>query len=494
MQWEYCADSETDRWARLPVEDGTAGLTKRGVVSLRFPESTTAHKRFDTQCHWIRAVVTGDAFVTESVVSAASPSSRRGSVAPVDSRSTADRLTRSVGSPPTITGIYPNTQWADNVRTIQDEILGSSDGSADQTFRCAHGPLIDCELWVDEAGSLSTADRTELTAVESDRVETVFDEHGTLTECWVRWTPVETFVGVDRDERVYCLDRSAGTITFGDGKTGAIPPRGQDSIRATYTTGGGATGNVDTGAITELKTPISLVESVGNPLPAAGGTGVESVEAAATRVASELKTRHRAVTPADFERIAAMAVRTLTTVACIPHLGPDGDRKPGWVTLVVVPDTDSDRPTPSMELEHRVRQAVSEAAPARLIDDDQSRIVVRGPTYASVSVTATVRSTGLRTLSEHERAIEVALSSYLHPISGGSDATGWSFGESPTVAGLVSHLRSLKHVEAIGELSATVEFGDEQVRLLDSRSLRLPVDGLVCAGCHDITVEVGGRR
>jgi len=390
--------------------------------------------------------------------------------------------------------MYPNTQWTDNVRTIEGEILGSSDGSANQTFQCAHGSLIDCELWVDEAGSLSAAERNDLEAMDPDRVETVVDDHGTLVECWVRWTPVETFTGVGRDERVYRPDRSAGTITFGDGERGAIPPHGQDTIRATYTTGGGTAGNVDAGAIEELKTPISLVESVDNPLPAAGGTDVEAVEAAAARAASERKTRRRAVTPADFEQIAATAVRNLATVACTPHQGPDGDRNPGWVTLLIVPDTDSERPTPSREVQHRVRQAVSKAAPARLTGGDQSRIAVRGPTYAPVSVEATVRSTGLRILSEHKRAIESALSAYLHPLTGGPNGTGWSFGEPPTVEGVESCLRSIETVEAVTELSATVQLGDQQVRLRRGRPPTFPVDGLVCAGTHDSTVQVGDRR
>lgn len=482
IQWEYCVDPETDSWSALPVEDGTAGLTERGVVSLRFPEPTTAHERFGTRCHWIRAVVTGDSFITDQ------------SAVPADSQPPTGLSTDSAGAPPTISGMFPNTQWADNVRTIRDEILGSSDGSANQTFRCAHEPLIDCALWVDEAGSLSAAERDDLEATAPDRVETVVDDHGTLVECWVRWTPVETFAGVGRDERAYRLDRSAGTITFGDGERGSIPPHGRDTIRATYTTGGGAAGNVDAGAIQDLKTPISLVESVDNPLPAAGGTGVESVEAAAARAASERKTRRRAVTPADFEQIAATAVRNLATVTCTPHLGPDGDRNPGWVTLLIVPDTDSERPTPSRELLHRVHQAVSEAAPARLTDGDQPRIVVRGPTYASVSVEATVRSTEFRSLSEHKRTIESALSAYLHPLTGGPDGTGWSFGEPPTVEGLESCLRSIETVEAVTELSATVEFGNQRVRLRRGRPPTFPVDGLVCAGTHDSTVQVGDRR
>lgn len=482
VQWEYCTDPETDSWSRLPVDDGTAGLTERGIVSLQFPESTTPHERFGTRQHWIRAAVTEDSFATD---------------AGTDSQSTqpaVDSEIESAAQPPVVEGLYPNTQWADNARTVEDETLGASDGSADQEFTCAHGPLLDCEVWVDEAGSLSAAERADLRET-TDRVEAVTDDHGNLEAFWVSWTPVEEFVGVDGESRVYCCDRSTGTIRFGDGDSGLIPPRGQDAVRATYTTGGGAGGNVEAGAVTHLKTPISLVESVDNPLPADGGSGGESMEAVASRAAGEIRTRGKAVTPADFEQVAATAVRKLAAVECKPHLGPDGDRTPGWITLLIVPDMDQDRPMPSTELEGRVHRAVSEAAPARVTDGEESQLTVRGPNYTPVSVAATVNSTGVTSISGLKTELESVLANHLHPLTGGTAGTGWEFGEPPTTDSLVSVLDSVEGVDTVIELSASVQVGDETVRLTRGpSSVRLPAAGLVCSGTHEITVQVGDRR
>lgn len=490
IQWEYCTDPETDTWSTLAVEDGTADLTDRGIVSLSFPESTTADDRFGIRCHWIRAVVTEDPFVTEKSVGA----DRWGGES---ARSPAGGSTASVAEPPVVEGIYPNTQWADNARTVENEILGSSDGSPDQTFQCAHGPVIDCEVWVDEVGRLSAADREELRADNPDRIDVITDQQGDITSFWVRWTAVDDVLGAthaDSDGRHYHLDRSTGTVTFGDGDAGMIPPRGQDTIRATYTTGGGVAGNVEAGAITDLKTPISLVESVDNPLSADGGAAAEPTEAVGSRAAGRIKTRGRAVTATDYEQVAMTAVRKLAAVDCQPHRGPDGNRKQGCLTLLIVPEADRERPTPSMELETRVRQAVSEAAPATLTAGDDSRIVVRGPTYAVVSVDATVRTTGVESISVVKAAIESTLSAYLHPTDGGPEGTGWAFGELPTVESLQSQLRSVAGVDTVTELSATVSVGDDEFTLAQGPSQpTLPVDGLVCNGEHDTTVEVGDR-
>ena len=484
VRWEYCTDPETDSWSRLPVEDGTCGFTEDGIVSLRFPEPTTAHERFGTRSHWIRAVVTEDAFAT-------APDNGQHSIRAAGSRSPG-----SDTRPPVVSGLYPNTQWADNARTIEDETLGTSDGSADQQFDCAYGPLIDCEVWVDEAESLSAADRADLRETQPDRVAAVTDDQGELTAFWVSWTPVENFLGVDSDSRVYRPDRSAGTVTFGDGDAGAIPSHG-NAVRATYTTGGGPAGNVGATAVTDLKTPISLVDSVDNPEPADGGIGVEPTEQVATRAASELKTRGRAVTASDFERVATTAVRTLATVECQPHLGPDRSRQPGWITLLIVPDSNDERPTPSMALERRVKRAVSEVAPARITAGERSCITVRGPSYAPVSVDATVQTTDEptrgRSLSVLKSELESTLDRYLHPV--GVDGTGWAFGDLPTAASLESRLTSVGDVEAVTELSTTVQQGTDRWRLTQRQPTpELPVDGLVCSGEHTITVQVGDRR
>jgi len=480
VQWEYCTDPETDSWSRLPVDDGTSGVTERGIVSLQLPESTTSHERFGTHCHWLRAVVTEDSFVADEGTNSQ------------PTQPAVDSPAEPTAQPPVVEGLYLNTQWADNARTVEDETLGTSDGSANQAFTCAHGPLLDCEVWVDEADSLSTAERADLRKT-TDRVEIVTDDHGNIESFWVRWTPVAEFVGVGGENRIYRCDRSAGTIRFGDGNSGRIPPRG-NPVRVTYTTGGGEGGNVEAGAVTHLKTPISLVESVDNPFPADGGAGGESMDAVASRVAGEIRTRGKAVTAADFEQVAATAVRKLAAVECKPQLGSDGDRSPG-ITLLIVPDTDHERPRPSTELEGRVQHAVSEAAPARLTDGERSQITVRGPSYTPVSVDATVQSTGVTSISGLKTEIESTLAAHLHPITGGSEGTGWEFGEPPTADSLASLLNSVPGVDTVTELSTTVQIGDDTVQLRRGlSSMQLPVDGLVCTGSHEISVQVGDER
>jgi rRNA maturation endonuclease Nob1 len=49
---------------------------------------------------------------------------------------------------------------------------------------------------------------------------------------------------LQESREVYSLDLESGTIHFGDGKLGAIPKSGKDSISAAYRIGGGTKGNL----------------------------------------------------------------------------------------------------------------------------------------------------------------------------------------------------------------------------------------------------------
>lgn len=470
LTWEY-DDPDTEAWQQLTVTDETDGLTERGVVMVTLPGETTATERFGRRHHWLRARVTRDAFDT--------------------SEETEDH---SEG-PPVLEGIYPNTQWADNARRIDGEVLGSSDGSPDQQFACAHDPVLDIEVWVDEHATLSASDRRQLRADRQAAVEQVTDSTDTVEAFWVRWTERANLVGAGPDARTYVVDETAGEIRFGDDEHGAIPPSGKENIRATYRTGGGEDGNVDQGAVTDLKSSISLVDSVTNPEPAAGGQPVESTTDLRSRATGQIRHRGRAVSPRDFEGIARTAGRKVAAVTCEPGLDADGGHDPGLVTVVIVPDSQRAKPVPSVELTQRVQKTLTERAPATLTERPSGGVLVRGPRYATVSVTVTVRADGVESVSVLTDTITDRLDRYLHPLSGGPDGDGWAFGALPTLDGLTDHVTEAAGVEAVREIRMQVTASEEEWTVTPgSRPPGLDPDMLVCAGEQDVSVTTGEQR
>jgi len=162
--------------------------------------------------------------------------------------------------------------------TISEEILGSSDGSTGQIFILSSRPVI----W------------------HSEEVE-IYDN-----SAWFKWTRVDNFVessGTSKHYRVQVDDNGNYEIIFGDGTNGKIPPRGSSNIRATYRVGGGVSGNVSAGTITELLTSVDYVESVTNPLEASGGTDHETLEHAKLFAPAAVKNLDRAVTTGDTENL-----------------------------------------------------------------------------------------------------------------------------------------------------------------------------------------------
>ncbi|ELZ05018.1 hypothetical protein C482_02651 [Natrialba chahannaoensis JCM 10990] len=525
IEWEYCDGvrraggthaADGCSWSKLDVHDRTGGLTERGIVTLTVPDSTTAVELFGHERHWIRARVTKDKFETQSgsvssdatvpfgaddgtKTGAATASAIEATAASGgDSSRAADAVDGTpagvssdrTSTPPVLDGLYPNTQWAYNTVTVEEELLGSSDGSHEQSFRCSHAPVIDIEVWVDELSTLSASERRRLAEERPDAVTTEYDARGEPTAFWVRWHAVDDFLDSTPADRHYVVNRTLGLISFGDGDHGAIPAAGQDNVRATYTTGGGSDGNIGAKTITDLKSSIALVESVSNPLPADGGADIESTDALVSRSTNSLKHRGKAVTASDYERVAAAEFPELARVTCDPSLEHTAGSSAAQVTVLIVPHTEREKPVPSLALKHRVRETLTERAPASLVAADDTGIVVRGPNYADLSVDVTLEATAVTSVSLLKETIQRRLEAFLHPLSGGN-GDGWAFGTLPTVDQLSSVVANVDDVAAVLECRVLVETGADRRLLSEYSSRSLPRDTLVCSGSHQVSVTVG---
>lgn len=392
-------------------------------------------------------------------------------------------------TPPVVEVLAVNAGWATNVESVTDEVLGGSDGTAAQTFSVASPPVVAESVWVDEARTLSTDAREALLAERPEAVEVVGgsgDDESDPDVVWVQWTAVEDFLGSGPDDRHYTVDRLSGEIAFGDGRRGRIPPRGRDSVRASYETGGGTAGNVPRETVTKLESAIALVDSVSNPIAGDGGADAESTESAVTRASRTLRDGDRAVTPVDFERVATTTTRKLARARCLPATDAAGDRRAGFVTLVIVPASSARKPVPSASLRERVADRVADHAPTTVVTPD--RLIVRGPAYVETTVAVSVVATpGVESVSAVERAVDDALSAYLHPLSGGEAGEGWAFGSLPCPADLFAVAEGVADVDHVADLTVTFQGDGTEARVGDGDEVPgVSEDVLVFAGTHDV--------
>lgn len=128
----------------------------------------------------------------------------------------------------------------------------------------------------------------------------------------VLWSEIAFFAFAGSSDQVYTLsfdENNKGTIQFGNDVFGATPPPGA-AIRITYRVGGGASGNVTTGAVkTSIPAYINNLTLTSIPIinnsPASGGSDEESIEHAKLFIPRDLKTINHAVTDDDYDTLAA---------------------------------------------------------------------------------------------------------------------------------------------------------------------------------------------
>lgn len=128
------------------------------------------------------------------------------------------------------------------------------------------------------------------------------------------WREVPTLFGHTANDHIYITrrdDEGKVAVQFGDGRSGARLPSGQDNVRASYRKGIGRQGNVRAGQLTTLLTrPLGVKEAV-NPEAASGGDDPEAREDARRNAPLSVLTLDRAVSLRDYEDFA----RTFAGVA-----------------------------------------------------------------------------------------------------------------------------------------------------------------------------------
>ncbi|MDQ1353549.1 MAG: hypothetical protein QG657_3855 [Acidobacteriota bacterium] len=466
IRWEYY--NEELEWEKLTFLDATMGLTKTGVIEFVFPTDFLECRKFGTDAYWIRAVY------EEKTASGA------------------DNVII-----PIINGIYLNTAWAIQCETIKSEIPGSSDGSAGQQFTLTKVPVVSGseEIWIDEFKSLSTEEQTRLTEEEIYEVEPVPDDKGEVTEFWVKWEPVDNLPNASADDRCYEIDNVSGTITFGDGVYGKIPPSGKDNIKVNYSSGGGEKGNLAELLIKDLKASVPFLEKAFNPLAAAGGAETETIDDLMERGPYLLRHRNRAVTREDFENLTSQASTGIARVKCLPNMNEFGQTKEGWVTMIVMPHTDEEQPVLSLQLKDIVLDYLDEHAPMIPVEKDHIRVT--GPVYVEVTVYARIMAESIDDVPVVEQEAGSQLKDFLYPLTGGSDQKGWEFGKIPCFSDFYALLEKIEGVDYVADLSLKLTpqsncpgFSETTLKPDSLEGIAVPPYIMVCSGKHEINVSI----
>lgn len=403
LNWQYSSKS---RWLNTrPISDGTQGFTQTGIIEFDTLNGWSQLSEFSTEAFWLRAKI-----------------------------EIAD-----INFIPELIGMHLNSTQAIQASSTRNEIIGSSTGEQYQSFKFNNSPLLpNPEIIIKEIDRPTEKQISKMKKLLGKDVIEDDKSNG----LWVKWHEVNNFFESTSTDRHFTIDLNNGTISFGNGVNGKIPPPGRKNIKAAvYWTGGGATGNIGSGAITKLETPVPFVTAVTNPDPAGGGSDIESIETAKLRAPWTLKHRNRAVTLNDFKYLAKEASGEVAKVHCFTDSGK--------IQVVIIPQNSSDpnskKLKPSPMLLKKVKDYLDKR---RLIT---TRLEVSSPMYKPVwkEVAIVLLPEKKNMVLEIEKELHQAIENLYHPLTGGPENKGWPMGRAIHISEIYYTLEQISGVDYV---------------------------------------------
>ncbi|MBZ6495316.1 putative baseplate assembly protein [Haloterrigena longa] len=429
--WEY-RDEDDGSWRRLAVAaDGTNAFYRGGPITLARPDAGPA---------------------TASNAAGPEPPTDVGSSGRTWLRCRLETAGHEI--PPQFDAIESNVVSVSHRESVTDEELT-------QVGHLEEAPALDGQTYAFERSPVLSA--------------TVFVDGQ-------RWQEVPDFDASGPDDPHFVLDREAGTVTFGDGAAGRVPPAA-GTVRADYVAGGGADGNVPATTVwhlsdpdRSLEGPVDAADIEVDPVDGAtGGADGETIADALDRVRRDRRLPYRAITADDYRYVAAHTPGL--RIGRTNVLVEDGE-----ITVVVVPFAPPDvgTPEPSEGFLRAVRRHVGER---KLLSD---RVDVIGPRYVGLEISVAGRARARYAGGGHDVAVRTAIEEFVHPLMGdGGD--GWPFGHTLHRSELVDRIADLDAIDRVSEVTITAHGG----ATVDDGSVR--IDDTSLFAVEDVTTNLSIR-
>lgn len=228
------------------------------------------------------------------------------------------------------------------------------------------------------------------------------------------------------------------------------------------------------GTIKGTLSPIRGVKKVTN-LASVRGRGPETDAAYQARASARVRHRNRALVPWDYEQHVVLSFPEVAAVRCLPHTDRNSTQVPGSVGLVVVPDRPDPAPRPSVSLIGRILDVLQPLAPLG------AQVAVLCPSYAPVTVVATITlRRGVAALTGQQE-IRAALEAMLHPAH--AEPPRW--GRALYSASVIAFLEQQPSVDVVTDFALRDETGSA-IESVEVDACR----GLYCSsGAHVLTCE-----
>jgi hypothetical protein len=514
----------TSGWASILVSDDTRAFTLDGLVALTPPATVAATSVNGISAFYVRARITSGSFDAIPLL--------------LDVALNAVPCEQAVPATESFVikgGIVPSGPAPVPGNSVQLTLTTSSNGVVQSlAFGTGSGPMV--LVWSYTAPAAGSAGEITLgldllgigsglpaqqVVLHHPQADPASVSLYTLTgSVWQQWAARDDFDSSARTDFDFVLDATSGMVTFGTGERGQVPAA-NCMILATYRTTFAGGGNIAAGLINRPRqSPVNAVllfpatqtllkKITTNRESAQGGAAAETLDHALGRAVELLHAHERLLSLAQqnrtttLDQIDGATVRALVApwrgvnlldleriTLSVPgtrvarahawaSLHPDypGLDASGVITVVIVPEYPVEMPVPTPGLLDRVWRYLNRR---RMI---ATTLEVSGPSYAQVTVTASIAiHTGASAASVIPRVV-IALEQFLNPLTGGPAHLGWPFGRSVYRAEILRLIQDVPGVDHVDSLSMQADTGSPQCG-----DIPLCPTALARSGVHKIEV------
>lgn len=416
--------------------DSTVGLRRQGVLRLLMPQS----KDIGAPSNDVRV----------DIQAGTGPRPPR-----IDDPNIANRIVTWLRFKPiddlTVSWMGVNAVQIDQRQSSGGQIIGVSDGTADQQFSVG------------------------ATAIDPTTFVLQVDEQGTGFQTWQQ---VDDLATAARDAKVYTLDTEAGTVEFGDGIRGTIPIAGYRIRVAQMRAGGGSAGNLPPGSLGKISAADltgALVQKLTlfQPIATTGGDDAETLDSAERRIPGILRHRDRVVTESDYKTLAEQTPGVdVGRIEVLPLFKPQTrtPNVPGVVSVMALPRKDSiaiPNPRPDRPFLETIYAYLGERKPLA------TELYVIGCEYIDLGLSVGVDilpEFGIDTVLQN---IRQALKEILWPLSpGGQNKTGWPLGRAVRNSELEVVVANVPGVAAVNGINLFNYTAAKQYQLIPAQNGR----------------------
>lgn len=439
-------------WREISVKDETNGLTKTGIITLIGLNKFVYKNIFGTEGYWLKIKLLAN--------------------------KKANRVIRN---------IYFNGVWAEQQTTVEDEYLELNVET--MQYKLFYTPILSIEMYVNEIKTLNKSEIDNILKLKDINCKAVYDDMGLMTEFWVQWQEVDTFINSGSNDRVYMVDRQTGQVLFGDNIKGKKPPIFNRSIKVNYKYGGGETGNVDANCINSLYESRAFIDKVFNPIGAVGGVDSESVSEAAIRATRTIRNKNKAISISDIENIILDNFKDIEDVKCISNKDESFNTKNGHVHIIILPKSNS-KYIVSGVMKQRIYEFLEDKLPCELT---HNHLHISNVKPIMINVDVTIKCSIKDDPYSIKMDVDKCLSEFLDFSNGNFNHRGWKIGEIPKKHSIFAAISKIKNIYTVEIKHMTVSYRDKSnINSIEISNSELDniVNGIIISGNNNINIVV----